>query len=365
MLNLAKLAAGLALAASLTLPASADTISVTDALGRTVEVPENAERILLGFYFEDAFAVGGPDIYDRVVAISKDAWAGWRSLQWDKYAEAVPRITELLDVGEVDAGTFTLEAALAAEPDVAVIAAWQHGMLGEQVGRLEAAGIPVVVLDYNAQTVDKHVASTLAFGAIFGEEERAQELADLYANAVANVETRIAAIEERPPVYVELARKGAAETDNSYGDTMWGRLIETAGGRNIAKDQVARWGVLSPEFVLAEDPKFVFLAGSGWASRDKAVVMGPGVDTDLTHARMAPYRERTGWSDLRAVADGEVHGIYHGGARTLYDFVFLQYIAKQLHPEAFADVDPQANLTAFFDEYMPVSLTGTYMTQLP
>ena len=69
------------------------------ALGRTVDVPENAERILLGFYFEDTFAVGGPDVYDRVVGISRDAWEGWRNLQWTAYVEAVPRLEEIADVG--------------------------------------------------------------------------------------------------------------------------------------------------------------------------------------------------------------------------------------------------------------------------
>ena len=70
--------ATVAMAMVLAMPATAAKIEVTDTLGRTVEVPENAERILLGFYFEDFLAIGGPDAYDRVVAISREAWEGWR-----------------------------------------------------------------------------------------------------------------------------------------------------------------------------------------------------------------------------------------------------------------------------------------------
>ncbi|MEM9010876.1 MAG: ABC transporter substrate-binding protein [Pseudomonadota bacterium] len=365
MNRLSRCLAGLAMAWSFAAPAAADDITVTDTLGREVTLAATPERILLGFYFEDFFAVGGPDAYDRVVAISREAWEGWRNLQWQAYVAAVPRIAELADVGEVDAGTFSLESAVAARPDVAIIADWQHSALGDTVDRLEAAGIPVVVLDYNAQEVEKHVTSTLALGALLGEEARAQALADQYADAIAEVEARVAAIEARPPVYVELGRKGGGEIDNSYGNTMWGRLVETAGGRNVAMDQVARWGPLSPEYVLAQDPAVVFLAGSGWLGRDQAVLMGPGVEPATTHARMQPYLERPGWDGLAAVKDGELHAVYHGGARTLYDFAFLQYIAKTLHPEAFADIDPQANLDAFFAEYMPIRFSGTYMTQLP
>ncbi|MEM7239731.1 MAG: iron ABC transporter substrate-binding protein, partial [Pseudomonadota bacterium] len=93
--------------------------------------------------------------------------------------------------------------------------------------------------------------------------------------------------------------------------------------------------------------------------------MGPGIEPATPHERMRPYLDRPGWSGLDAVKSGEIHAIYHGGARTLYDFVFLQYIAKTLHPDQFKDVDPQANLDAFFAGFLPIRFTGTYMTRLP
>ncbi|MBE1295724.1 MAG: ABC transporter substrate-binding protein [Rhodobacteraceae bacterium] len=361
----ARLLSGILLAVALISPAAAETITIKDAYDREVEVPANPDRILLGFYFEDFFAVGGEDAYDRVVAISRSPWEGWRGLQWKAYVKAVPRIDTIADVGEVDSGTFSLEAALAAKPQVAILAGWQYNALGDGVQRLEAAGIPVVVLDFNAQTVEKHVASTLALGQILGAEDRASELAMSYKAAVEDVTKRLEGVTARPKVYVELARKGADEVDNSYGNTMWGRLIETAGGTNIAATEIEKWGPLSPEYVLAQTPEVIFLAGSGWLGRDKAVIMGPGIDSSLSHDRMQPYTHRAGWGGLSAVQDGNIHAIYHGGARTLYDYVFLQYLAKALHPELFADVDPEANLEAFFAKYMPIQFKGTYMTRLP
>ena len=165
-----------ALAASFAMPVWAENITLTDTMGRTVEVPEDPQRILLGFYFEDFMAVAGPEAYDRVVAISKDTWAGWRNLQWQTYAAAIPRLEELADVGEVDSGTFSLEAAIAAQPDVAVLAAWQYKALGEVADRIEAAGIPIVVLDYNAQTVEMHVKSTELLGAMMGARRTRQDV---------------------------------------------------------------------------------------------------------------------------------------------------------------------------------------------
>lgn len=365
--KLARGVAAAALMATFAVSAAAETITVTDTLDRTVEIPEDPQRILLGFYYEDFLAVAGPDAYDRVVAISKDTWAGWRSLQWSAYAAALPRLEELADVGEVDAGTFSLEAVVAAKPDVALFAAWQYEALGDVAGRIEAAGIPIVVLDYNAQTVEKHVQSTLLLGQIMKADERARALADEYAAQISDVEARLAKLPkgDAPKVYVELARKGAGTVDNSYSGTQWGSVINQLGAINIADGQISNWGKLSPEYVLAQNPQMILLAGSGWAGRDEAVVMGPNVDSDLTHARMTAYLGRPGWAGLDAVKNGKVFGIYHGGNRTLYDFAFLQFIGKGLYPDAFADVDPQASLERFFATYMPVEFKGTYMTQLP
>ena len=358
--------ATMALAIGLALPAHAQTHTVTDTLDRTVEIPVDPQRILLGFYFEDFYAVGGPDAYERVVAISRDAWAGWRSLQWAAYSAADPRLETLIDVGEVDAGTFSIETAIAANPDLAILAAWQYSALGDVVSRFDDAGIPVVVADYNAQTVEKHVASTLLLGAVLGTQERARALAGGYKSAVADVLSRVEKAEGAPKaVYVELGNRGPHEVGNSYSGHMWGNLITLAGGRNIADGQIARWAPLSPEYVLAQNPDVIFLAGSGWAGRDRAVRLGPGVEPPVTHDRMRPYLERAGWQGLKAVRNGQLHALYHGGARTLYDFAFLQYIAQVLHPEAFADVDPLANLDRFFADYMPVRFSGTYFTRLP
>jgi iron complex transport system substrate-binding protein len=80
--------------------------------------------------------------------------------------------------------------------------------------------------------------------------------------------------------------------------------------------------------------------------------------------KMAAYLTRAGWADLPAAKLGEVHAIYHGGARSLSDFVFARYLGKVLHPEAFADVDPQAELAAYYAEWLPIPLDGIFVQKL-
>jgi len=267
-----------ALALTTALPAWAE-VTLTDLKGRTVTLPETPDRVLLGFYYEDFIAITGPSGIDKVVAISRAPWAEWRPMQWEAYKAVYPQIEALPDVGDTETSTFSVEAAIAAKPDVALLAGWQFDALGEGVVQLEAAGIPVVVVDYNAQTLEAHLASTRVIGTLMGTEDRAEALAGLYEEKITDTMARVAAAGDAPKkVYVELAKKGPAEVGNSYGNGMWAGVIDLVGGANIAKGQVENWGPLAPEYVLAQQPDVILLAGSEWLGAPEAVLVGFGAD---------------------------------------------------------------------------------------
>ena len=349
------------LAMILARPALAE-ITVTDVKGREVTLAAPAKRVILNFYYEDYIAVVGPGAMDKVVALSLSTWKDWRPKQFAKYLEAIPAISDIPDVGDAENGTFSAEKVIAAKPDLVILGAWTYDAMGDTVRQIEQAGIPVVTLDYNAQTVEKHVLSTEVLGKVMGAEERAAKLADNYRSAMADIDARIkAAGPTTKKVYVELAQKGAGEVGNSYGDSMWGALIDKLGGINIAKGQIGNWGPLSPEYVLAQKPDLIFLAGSEWVNKPQSVQVGFGADPKVTRERMAGYLGRPGWSGLPAVQQGGVHAIYHGGARTLSDYVYAQYIAKQLYPEAFKDVHPARNIERYYDTWLPIKAEGVFV----
>ena len=50
-------------------------------------------------------------------------------------------------------------------------------MLGSDLDAINEAGIPIVVLDYNAQTLDKHIKSTEIIGELTGQKDRAAKIA--------------------------------------------------------------------------------------------------------------------------------------------------------------------------------------------
>ena len=340
-------------------------ITVIDVEGREVTLPGPAQRVVLSFYFEDFLAVTGPGAMDRVVGLSLTPWRDWRPKQFEAYIEAIPSIADLPDVGDTENNTFSTEAVIALQPDLLILAAWSYRALGKSLDPLEQAGIPVVVIDYNAQTLERHITSTRVLGKVMGTEERAEKLVALYSEAMEDTVARVAeAGASDKKVYVELAKAGPSEVGNSYGNGMWGGVVEMAGGINIAKGQVENWGPLNPEYVIAQQPDVIFLAGSEWVTAPEAVLVGFGADKALAQERMRAYLGRPGWGDLPAVKTGNVHAIYHGGARTLSDFIYAQYIAKTLYPEAFADIDPQAEIERYYEDWLPIAAEGAFVLPL-
>lgn len=341
-------------------------ITVTDLDGRTVTLADVPEKVALGFYYEDYLAITGPEGIDKLVAISREPWEGWRPGQWEAYTTVFPQIEDLPDFGNADGGTLSIETIIAADPDVALMSSWQTSAMGEPgIKALEDAGILVVAIDYNAMTLERHLASTRVLGAVMGKPEKAEELAQLYE---AKTEDTLARIEKagasNKKIYVELAQKGPGEIGNSYGNGMWAGVIDLVGGENIAEGQIENWGPLSPEYIISQQPDVILLAGSEWVNRPEAVILGFGATEDDAQEKMAAYLQRPGWSDLPAAQNGDVYGVYHGGNRTLADFVYARAIAKALYPEAFADVDPAAELRDYYETYMPISADGLFVTQL-
>lgn len=341
-------------------------IRLEDILGREVVLEKPAERVFLGFYFENFMAINGVDSLDKVVAMSKGEWKDFFYSQYMKYAESVPQIEQIKDTGSIYCGNFSMEYLIATRPDVAILAPFQYETLGANVDKLEDAGIAVVVVDYNAQTIEKHVASTMIIGKIMGNEEQAQKLADEYVAAVEDVKQRVAQAQEKPKrVYFELGNKEATIIGNSYGDYMWGSLIGLAGGENIALGKVKTYGPLSPEYILAKDPEVIFFAGLNWSKKDKGcVLMGFDVSDSETQDTLKAHTKRQGWDKLTAIKNNQVYCMDHAGLRSLYDYVYLQYMGKALYPEAFADMDPQTNHKEFYKKYLPVEPEGNFMAKL-
>ncbi|TDO99440.1 ABC transporter substrate-binding protein [Marinomonas balearica] len=342
-----------------TVTAQAEVIQ--DVLDRKVDVDLPAERVVLGFYAEDYMAIGTEAAFDKVVGISRDTWEAWRPASWKLYTDYRPSLKDIPDVGEVESQTFSIEKVLSLKPSVVVLADWQYKGLGMDVDRLEDAGVPVIVVDYNAQTLERHLKSTEILGELTGQEDRAKQISEEYENTIVSAQKRIAdAHLPKPRAYVEFGKKGPDQYSFTYGKNMWGAMLTAMGGDNIAAPFVEWWGPMNPEQVIASKPEVVFISGTESGVKGKAMVMGQGIDQKISVERLKGFANRAGWSEMPAVKNENFHGIYQGASRSILDASMAQYIAKSLYPKLFEDVNPQQGYLDFYKKYLPVAPTGTF-----
>ncbi|QNT59093.1 periplasmic binding family protein [Neisseria musculi] len=146
---------------------------------------------------------------------------------------------------------------------------------------MEKADIPIVVLDYNAQTVAAHVKSTEIIGTLTGQQERAAKLAADYKTIADDIQSRIAEAKlpkpkVYPKVYVEFGNKGPEEHSVTFGKSMWGAMTTLVGGDNISAGSVEFYAPINPEQVLAAKPDVIVVTGreTELEKNPTAMVMG-------------------------------------------------------------------------------------------
>ena len=337
------------------------TMEVTDLKGRTVTLPANIERVVVTFNLEEYLAVTGEAGVDKLVGWSHKYWKGRRDDAYNAYTKALPALESIPDVGYN--GDISIEAIISLQPDVVLASATgaNYNALEPAFDLLHQAGIEVVFFNFHKQTIETHQQSIQLIGKVMGQEERTAELARLYEEQMNLVYDRLKdlADEDRPSVYMEFSR-GPSVIGNSWSEQMWGAQIRECGGVNIAAGQEGASVDVPAEQVLAANPDFIIMSGCLQSDDTDNVVMGYGADRELAREHLEAYKSRDGWSSLNAVKNNNMGAIYHDLSRHIFDFAGAQFLAKTLHPDLFADIDPEANLAKFFSDYMPVELDGVW-----
>jgi iron complex transport system substrate-binding protein len=348
---------------------SNETITLTDLAGRTVSIDLPVNRVVLTFYFEEYVPVeGGENPFKRIVGWSRGYWEGRRQGTWETYTSAIPEINEIPDVGYISKGSFSVEKVISLNPDVVIMWVGDYEANKEDVAKLEKAKIPVVFLDYHAETLEVHNQSTMILGKILGREERAEEIIDFYRDQEEIITTKIKEIEgPKPTVYVEAGNLGPSEYSNTYGKGfMWGELIEKCRGINIAEGAAksGKDAIISPEFLLKQNPDVIIITGSYWPAVNDSMRLGYNAQLEDSKKKLEAFTKRPGWKDLKAIKNGRVYAIDHGLSRSLHDFVAMQFMAKCLYPEEFKDLEPTENYREFHKRFLPVEYSGLWTVAL-
>lgn len=349
--------------AAFSLPAFAQAFTVTDVAGREVSFDGPVERAILG---------EGRMIYSLATIETENPFAhvvGWRNDLWttdvksfDAYVEKFPEAAELPFLGRLTDGTLQVETVVTLDPDVLILPIGDK-TAAEEVKleqTLADVGVRIVYVDFREHILDNTVPSLHILGQLFGKPERAAEVADFWQSKMDEIAKVIAENDiERPDVFMYRAA-GLVECCGTFGPDNFGLMVELAGGNNLGSDFLPGYtGSINPEQVIASNPDVIVVTGSDWTNSPDAkdfVSVGPGTagNAEASRAMLAKLVDAPAFTGSTAVAEGNVHAIWHQFYTSPYQFVAIQEMAKWFHPELFADLDPDATFKEFYDRFLPI-----------
>ncbi len=346
-----------------------DKITITDLAGREVKLKAPVNKTILqysgsGGAFITMLALEGKDVPKKI--------AGWdmglkenRYDMYEKFCKSIPELKKIPDVGKIEKDTFNVEKVISLKPDVVILTIDLLSKSTDIVKKLEEAGIPAVFIDYHKENVENHTKSVLLLGKILGKEKRANEIADFCKEQVTKVTSRLEKIQKpKPSVYIEVGSDGPATYGNTYGNYMWGAVVERCGGTNIAKDKIKTYGAINPEFLLKANPDIIVITGAYWPKKPGSLRLGYTATVDESKKQLTSFTKRPGWETLKAVKNNKIYSVSHVNHREVYDFVAMQYLAKVFYPEEFKDLNPEESYKEFHKRFLPVDYNGIWTVNL-
>ncbi len=293
----------------------AETRTITDMIGRRVEVPSQIIRAM----------PLSSDITGVLMALGAGDQLAAVDSMTPGNANLLAAFPELADLPApcafFDANA---ESILAVDPDVVLTVSWQRDPDRLQ----EMMGIPVVCIDLNLY------APTIRFlSEIMGAEERADEIVGYYQERLAAIHEALQDVPraERTRIYV-----AGNDMMSTYGaESTWHYEVLDAGGVNVAAALTGGGSQgVSMEQIMLWDPQVVVLDN---ACQDD-------VEDVLTDPR---------WAGISAVQEGRVFRASPGyigpwGRPHLESAMARVWLADRLYPDTL-DLDIAAEAATFYE----------------
>lgn len=349
-------------------PSHAQTpIVITDVTGRTVTLPRPATRILLA---EGRQILGLSLIHPQPVSLIAGWLGDFRRNDVESYAlyrQKFPGIDDVPVLGMGNDGSLSVEKAIEIHPDVAVLGvAFAPGGRGNDVTRqLEAAGIPVVFTDFFVNPFDNTLRSMRILGQVAGRDRQAEDYIAFYETHMKRIAERLATVKTPRPSILFETHAGVGECCHAPGTGNVGRFIAFAGGDSIsAPVSPGPTAQLGLEYVISQDPQIYVGTGGAHLKATGGLVIGPGFDAETIRSRLSAVIARPGFAGIRAVRDGNVHGLFHNIMSTPLNLLATEALARWINPQAMQDIDPALTMAEINARFLAVPLTGIYWIDL-
>lgn len=316
------------------------TISLTDTLGRTLDIPKEPQLIAV------------IDSYAGEYLVTIGAGPRLATIQNGTQSAELLRIVSP-EIGKIPnamvSGTINVETVLASGAQVALVApgTYQNKPQSEKLDRL---GIPVAAIGF--QDVDSQIEAMGMLGRVCGgnEEKKSDELIEYYKNIVEFIETRVAEIPEKDRLRVYHSNSTALTTD---GDV------------SLGTDWVTRCGGI----VVSRDAKNAPGSRMYETSVEQVYLWDPDIIICSQPLVLDGFVRATSWKGLRAIKESKVYQIPIGATRwgqngSAETYLGMLWFAATIYPQYFTDLDLKKEVTTYYSHFLGLDITDALYEQI-
>ena len=320
----------------------AKTVTLTDCNGKEVTLTVPVKRAVALNPGSMLSVIKAVNAEDRVLGVIKSV---------KDEPVRYPYFSKLSGVGSPDAPDY--EAIIALDPDIILVPYWTSDEVEEKLSSV----VPIFRLNVGPPLTYKEEVEKI--GIIFGEEDNAAAYISWYEGLVESVTSRTEDIpdSEKPKVFDFYGGDWGMSAGPPYGtygeDNLWvAPMIDMAGGYNISGVLPGDWMTVDPEWVIAENPDIIIREVFGQVS-GRDVTGYNAVDS----SKMAGMRDElindAALGTTNAVTKDRVYMVEGSLIQGVW-FLGLQYMAKWMQPEIFADLDPQAVHQEYLERFQRI-----------
>lgn len=339
-------------------------IKVTDVVGREVTLKQPAKRVILGEGRSLlTLALLHPNPVELVAGWVGDFKKSGGNL-YEDYRKRFPEMDKIPAIGSTGKETVSVEKILSLKPDLAIFGAGSHGpdaKSADVIQKLEAAGIPIVFIDFRLHPFKNTLPSMELLGKVLGREKQANAYINLYKKHMNVISQRLKGKNvKKPKVYMEMVR---GELVGSPGKGNLGEFIEFSGAHNIGADVLpGEVGTINMEYVIASQPD-VYIATGIAVTGEKGFVIGQGITPTQARESLKSLSGKSVLRSLNAIQNNRVYGMWHLFYDSPLNIVALEAIARWSHPEIFKDLNPHGTLGAINKQFLTVKLSGAFFVE--
>ena len=308
-------------------------ITITDAFGREVSIPESPEKIaVVGSGSMRYFVYLGIDLDDVCAVDYQDSKLNKQTFNLRPYSLANPEILEIPEVGAAK-GVVDNEKLLMSGAEILFMggASSSNAEVANEIQ--EKTGIPVVMFYTGNYVTDaeKIQDTLLMLGEILGKEQRAKDLIAYFDAVEADLKKRVAGLSAEETVYVGGVSYNGVHGLDGTDPTYYPFAVLNIKNAAAEVTSVSQTGYaqISKEKLLEWDPDFIIVDLSTIQAAEGGALVELKNDPS--------YRE------LTAVKNSMVYTVNpHTSMNVNHETTLANayFIGKLLYPEQFEDIDP-------------------------